>query len=145
MPSYFFLIWVLLIGAMFYFMMVKPQKRARAQQFDLLQHLAPGSEVRTNAQIMGTVTEVGDDYVVIESTPGTKIKIGKAAIVGIVLPDDDEAEAMPGGIGDAPAGSADEALIEDSQVPVRDAVPADVQAEAPSETKAEDVEHVSKP
>jgi hypothetical protein len=93
---------------------------------------------------MGTVTEVGDDYVVIESTPGTKIKIGKAAIVGIVLPDDDEAEATPGGIGDAPAGSADETLI-DSQVPVQDAVPADVQAEAPSETKAEDVEHVSKP
>jgi preprotein translocase subunit YajC len=122
------LVWILLIGFMFYFLMIKPQKKARAQQQDMLSHLKVGSEVRTTAQIIGTVVELGDDYAVVETTPGVLIKFGKAAIVGIVLPDEhvtaaDEAaddavaqvsdEPTPHGIGDAPASDA---------VPVQDVV-----------------------
>src|SRR3954451_521767 len=88
MGSPVFLIWIVLIVAMFYFMMIRPQKRARQNQVDLLQHLQPGAEVRTTAQIMGTVVEVGDDWAVVETTPGTRIKFGKPAIVGIILPED---------------------------------------------------------
>jgi preprotein translocase subunit YajC len=106
MGSPVFLIWIVLIGAMFYFMMIRPQKRARQTQVDLLQHLEPGAQVRTTAQIMGTVVEVGDDWAIVETTPGTRIKFGKPAIVGIVMPDEEEAPA-PGGIGDSPAADVD--------------------------------------
>src|SRR5579859_3698620 len=93
MGNSFFLVWIVLIGFLFYFMMIKPQKKARSQQVDLLAHLEPGAQVRTTAQIMGTVTEVGEDWVVVETTPGTSIKFGKPAIVGIILPEDqDESE-----------------------------------------------------
>jgi len=114
MGSPVFLIWIVLIGFMFYFMMIRPQKKARAQQVDMLSHLQPGAQVRTTAQIMGTIVEVGDDWAIVETTPGTRIKFGKPAIVGIIMPDDAEdtenAEAAengedaptPGGIGDAP-------------------------------------------
>lgn len=134
MGSPVFLIWIVLIGAMFYFMMIRPQKRARQSQVDMLQHLQPGAQVRTTAQIMGTVVEVGDDWAVVETTPGTRIKFGKPAIVGIILEDDaeqgqvaedaeGEADApTPGGIGDAPAGAEEHA--------VQDSVPADAEAEA---------------
>src|SRR5512139_3669726 len=84
------LAWILLIGFMFYFLMIKPQKKARAQQLDMLSHLKVGSEVRTTAQIMGTVVELGEDYAIVETTPGVLIKLGKPAIVGIVLPDEGE-------------------------------------------------------
>src|SRR5260370_38914267 len=84
------LVWILLIGFMFYFLMIKPQKKARATQVDMLQHLAVGSQIRTTSQIMGTVVELGEDYVVVETTPGTQIKFGKPAIVGIILPDEPE-------------------------------------------------------
>jgi len=134
MGSPVFLIWIVLIGAMFYFMMIRPQKRARQSQVDMLQHLQPGAQVRTTAQIMGTVVEVGDDWAVVETTPGTRIKFGKPAIVGIILEDDaeqgqvaedaeGEADApTPGGIGDAPAGAEEHA--------VQDSVPANAEAEA---------------
>jgi preprotein translocase subunit YajC len=135
------LVWILVIGFMFYFLMIKPQKKARATQADMLQHLAVGSQVRTTAQIMGTVVELGEDFVVVETMPGTQIKFGKPAIVGIVLPDepedasDDESAEnaadlpTPGGIGDAPAVAAS----------VQDATPA-AEAETVSAETAESAE-----
>ena len=134
MGSPVFLIWIVLIGAMFYFMMIRPQKRARSQQSDMLQHLQPGAQVRTTAQIMGTIVEVGDDWAIVETTPGTRIKFGKPAIVGIIMDDEvedetaDEAEdaPTPGGIGDAPHGVQD-------AIPAQDAKPADADADGAPE------------
>jgi preprotein translocase subunit YajC len=128
MGSPVFLIWIVLIGFLFYFMMIRPQKRARSQQSSMLDHLQPGAQVRTTAQIMGTVVEVGDDWAIVETTPGTRIKFGKPAIVGIILDDEEESEAAegaeatedaptPGGIGDAPHSVQD-------AVPAQDAVKA---------------------
>lgn len=135
MGSPVFLIWIVLIGAMFYFMMIRPQKRARTQQSDMLQHLQPGAQVRTTAQIMGTIVEVGDDWAIVETTPGTRIKFGKPAIVGIIMDDEAETETeaeaddaaqdaaeqapTPGGIGDAPHDGSQSATHA-----VQDAVPA---------------------
>jgi preprotein translocase subunit YajC len=162
MGSPVFLIWIVLIGAMFYFMMIRPQKRARQNQVDLLQHLQPGAEVRTTAQIMGTVVEVGDDWAVVETTPGTRIKFGKPAIVGIILPEDaaagtetdaetdavpDDAAAIsdaptPGGIGDAPSGSTDTDVVAEAEA----GTGADSEAGAEAGSKAEsEAEPVSKP
>ena len=152
MGSPVFLIWIVLIGAMFYFMMIRPQKRARQQQVDMLQHLQPGAQVRTTAQIMGTVVEVGDDWAIVETTPGTRIKFGKPAIVGIILEDDAEADApaadpqsgaadtdapTPGGIGDAPAAVTD--AVPDAE-PEAGAVTDEVPADA-----AKDAEPAAKP
>ena len=149
MGSPVFLIWIVLIGAMFYFMMIRPQKRARAQQTDMLQHLQPGAQVRTTAQIMGTVVEVGDDWAIVETTPGTRIKFGKPAIVGIVMEDEDESAEQaedaptPGGIGDAPHGVPEVSDSSDASASethaVQDAVPAgaDAAEKAESAEKAE--------
>jgi len=143
MGSPVFLIWIVLIGAMFYFMMIRPQKRARAQQSDMLQHLQPGAQVRTTAQIMGTIVEVGDDWAIVETTPGTRIKFGKPAIVGIIMEDEAEAEEpgqdapTPGGIGDAPHDAPDaEAPAAQDAVPAQDA--AERAGKAESGSAAED-------
>jgi len=153
MGSPVFLIWIVLIGFMFYFMMIRPQKRARQQQADTLNHLQPGAQVRTTAQIYGTVVEVGDDWAIVETTPGTRIKFGKPAIVGIVLPEDAEAaeaEAAasldaptPGGIGDEPSAVQD--AVPATEADRTDAADAAEAAEAKSETKAEEAEPVAKP
>jgi preprotein translocase subunit YajC len=144
MGSPVFLIWIVLIGFMFYFLMIRPQKRARAQQSDMLQHLQPGAKVRTTAQIMGTIVEVGDDWAIVETTPGTRIKFGKPAIVGIILEDDAEDAAeqdaedapTPGGIGDAP---------QSDHQPGADAQTHSVQDAVPSAGSASDVEATAKP
>jgi preprotein translocase subunit YajC len=155
MGSPVFLIWIVLIGFMFYFMMIRPQKRARQQQMDTLNHLQPGAQVRTTAQIYGTVVEVGDDWAIVETTPGTRIKFGKPAIIGIVLPEDADAEEAvaageapdldaptPGGIGDEPSAAQDAVLA--TEADRTEKAEAAGEAEAKSEAKAEEAEPVAK-
>ena len=130
------LVWILLIGAMFYFLMIKPQKKARAQQVDMLSHLKVGAEVRTTSQIMGTVVELGDDYAVVETTPGVLIKFGKPAIVGIILPDEADDAEVSEGVEDAGADADVEA--------VADAVPAETESGDAATAPKADAESVSK-
>jgi preprotein translocase subunit YajC len=76
-----------LILVAFYFLILRPQ-RARARQAEALKaQLAPGVEIMTTSGIYATVTEILDDSVVVEVSPGTTLRITKAA-VGRVLPVD---------------------------------------------------------
>ena len=143
--SYVFLIWFAVIGVFFYFTVIKNQKRQRTAVSDLQQHLVVGSEVRTNAHILGTVTEIGDEWVVVETTPGVKIKIGKPAIVAIILPDDPE-DDEDNLIGTTVADPAYDAVSEPAGSDVQDAVPSEVATDAVPDTaeSAEIAEHASK-
>lgn len=83
----------LLLGGLFYFMILRPQqRRARAQQ-QLINATEVGDEVITTAGIYGTVTAIDDDEgtVTLEIAPGTEIKIVRAGI-GRRLSDDDAYE-----------------------------------------------------
>jgi preprotein translocase subunit YajC len=78
-----------LILVAFYFLILRPQ-RSRARQAQQLQaRLAPGADIMTTSGIYGTVTEVRDDSVMLEVSPGTTLRITKGA-VGRVLAEDAE-------------------------------------------------------
>jgi preprotein translocase subunit YajC len=73
---------LILMGGVFYFLLIRPQqKRARAQQ-ELLSAVDVGDEVITTAGIYGTVTEIDDDEgtVTVEISPGTRIRMLKSGI-----------------------------------------------------------------
>ena len=76
-----------LILVAFYFLILRPQ-RARAKQAEQLQaKLAPGAEIMTTSGIFATVLEIRDDSIVVEVSPGSTLRITKAA-VGRVVPTD---------------------------------------------------------
>ena len=78
-----------LILVAFYFLILRPQ-RARAKQAEQLQaKLAPGAEIMTTSGIFATVLEIRDDSIVVEVSPGSTLRITKAA-VGRVVPTDVE-------------------------------------------------------
>ena len=61
-----------LILVAFYLLIIRPQ-RARAKAAQQLQDsLEPGVEIMTTAGIFGTLTEIRDDSVVIEVSPGVQ-------------------------------------------------------------------------
>lgn len=71
---------LLLIGAIFYFLMIRPQRR-RMRDMDALRNaVTVGDEVRTVGGIFGTVREVDDDVVVIDVGGGTTLRLAKRAI-----------------------------------------------------------------
>jgi preprotein translocase subunit YajC len=64
---------IVAIGAVFYFLIIRPQSKARKQHEQMLGALKKGDEVVTTGGIIGEVTEINDDRVTIESGDSTLI------------------------------------------------------------------------
>ena len=80
------LIWTLLpfvfIFAIFYFLVILPQKRQKQQLQDMVAQLKINDEVVTNGGIIGRVKEVRDTSFIIVSAEKSFLEVGKAAVVG---------------------------------------------------------------
>jgi preprotein translocase subunit YajC len=87
------LIFLVLLVAVFYFMLIRPQKRRVDQQRRLIESLGDGDEVVTIGGVFGTITRLGADEIHIEIAPGTTVRMLKSAVARkIVDEDEDELE-----------------------------------------------------
>ena len=86
------LIFLAAILAVFWFLLIRPQRQRQAAHRNLLAELAPGDEVVTAGGILGTVRSIADDHVLLEVAPGTELRIAKEAVTG-VRPKDEEPAA----------------------------------------------------
>jgi preprotein translocase subunit YajC len=90
----------LLIGV-FYFLLIRPQKRRVDAHRRLIESVSVGDEVVTIGGMFGTVRALGEDHMELEVTPGTTIRFTKAAIARRV---DEETTTET----DVPIGGEDE-------------------------------------
>ena len=74
--------WVFLIGflVIFYLMIWRPQAKRAKEHKNLLGGLQKGDEVVTIGGIIGKVTKVTDDFVVVEISDNVELKFQKQAI-----------------------------------------------------------------
>lgn len=86
------LIYIVVIGAVFIFMTSRGNKKRQSQAAQLQNALVVGAEVRTIGGMVGEVLEVTDEHVVIETTPGVRLKFVKSAVAGVVPPEEPEAQ-----------------------------------------------------
>ena len=95
---------ILLIGVVFYLLIMRPARNRQKKQQAMMSALQPGSRIMTTAGIFGTVIEIDEDNASIEIAPGVVIRVVKAAI-GRVLdePESPELEAPPASGNDNPA------------------------------------------
>lgn len=77
---------VLLVGfvLIFYFLMWRPQAKRAKEHKNLIASLAKGSEVVTNGGMLGKVTKVNDDYVVLEVAEGVEMNFQKASVAAVL-------------------------------------------------------------
>jgi preprotein translocase subunit YajC len=94
---------LLLMGVVFYFLLIRPQNQRRRAQMEMQSNVDVGDEVVTTAGIYGTITEIDEDYgtVMLEIAPNTEIRVSRAAIAQRLVDDEyqdeDEVEgAEPG-------------------------------------------------
>jgi preprotein translocase subunit YajC len=87
LPQFLFI--GLLIGV-FYFMLIRPQKRRAEQHRNLIDSIGVGDEVITIGGLHGRVTTIDDENFELEVAPGTKLRFVKSAIARKVTEDDDE-------------------------------------------------------
>ena len=61
------------IGAVFYFLIIRPQSKARKQHEQMLGNLKKGDEVVTSGGIIGRVKDIKDDRITVESGDSTLV------------------------------------------------------------------------
>ncbi|MDY7024729.1 MAG: preprotein translocase subunit YajC [Pseudomonadota bacterium] len=81
------IIYLLGFGAIFYFLIFRPQRKRQNDMKNLLNSLQVGSEVVINGGLMGKVVKLDETYAVVEIAPSVEIKVQKVAI-SATLPKD---------------------------------------------------------
>lgn len=71
-----------LVFVVFYFLMIKPQKKKIEQEKQFLGGLSKGDEVYTKSGILGTIVGMTDTVATLEVADGVKFKILKSQIGG---------------------------------------------------------------
>jgi len=92
---------LVLMGLVFYFLLIRPQSQRRRAQMQMQTELEVGDDVVTTAGIYGTVTEIDDEYgiITLEVAPGMEVRFARAAVAQRLLDDEemqDVDDAEPG-------------------------------------------------
>jgi preprotein translocase subunit YajC len=87
----------LLIGVIFYFLLIRPQQRRQRAQREMLSAVQPGDEVVTVGGLFGVVERIDEESesVFLQVAPGTVLKFRKSAIAQI-FPEQESAEEEAG-------------------------------------------------
>jgi preprotein translocase subunit YajC len=70
------------IFLVFYFLMIRPQKKKMVEEKNFLDNLQKGDDVYTKSGVLGKIYGISDKIVTLEINEQTKIKILKTAIAG---------------------------------------------------------------
>ena len=62
----FWIVYIALFGGIFYFLLIRPQKKQQKQQDALRNSIQPGDNIMTTGGFYGVVLDVVDDTVIVE-------------------------------------------------------------------------------
>jgi preprotein translocase subunit YajC len=72
---------ILFAGILVFWMLImRPQRQRRQLQAQLRANLKAGDEVMTIGGLFGTVRDVGENHVVLEIAPETRVRLAKSAV-----------------------------------------------------------------
>jgi preprotein translocase subunit YajC len=101
-------IFILVLLALMWFMLIRPQRRRQVEAQRMLQTIEVGKEIVTAGGVYGTITAVEYDEVRVRIAEGVEIRLAKRAVAGVISEDEepedeqeDEDDAEPDE--DAPA------------------------------------------
>jgi len=74
--------WMILLFAIFYFLIIRPQQKQRKKHEEFLKSLKKGQVVVTSGGLIGEIKSISEDTVNLKVADGTIIKVLKVAISG---------------------------------------------------------------
>lgn len=86
---------IVLMVAAFYLLIIRPNKRRKAEQDKLHDALKPGARVMLSSGIYANVESVGERQVVVSVAPGVELTVLKQAVLQAVTPGSQFAEDTP--------------------------------------------------
>ena len=73
----------IIIFVIFYFLMIRPQKKRMEQEKTLLAGLNKGDEVFTKSGVLGTIAGITDKIITLEVSEGVKLKVLRDHVGGL--------------------------------------------------------------
>ena len=78
-----FLLPLVLIGAVFYFLIIRPQRQREQERQDMISKVAKGDQIVTIGGMHGSIVKVEDDSILADVGSGTRIRFDKNAIASV--------------------------------------------------------------
>ena len=80
MSTWYMIGFLVLIFAMFYFLMIRPQRKRQKEHQQMMEELKKGDRVITAGGIYGTVESVSEDNIVIKVESGATLRMAKSSV-----------------------------------------------------------------
>ena len=74
---------LILMFAIFYFLLIRPQQRKAKQHRELIASIRKGDKVVSSGGLHGVVTGLADDVVTMEIAPKIRVKVSRGSIAGL--------------------------------------------------------------
>ena len=78
------LLFPVILIAIMYFLMIRPQMKRQKEHRAMLEKLARGDEVITNGGVAGTVAAIGESFITVEVATGVQLRVQKGAIASVL-------------------------------------------------------------
>lgn len=75
---------LIILFAVFYFLLIRPQLKQAKQHKALVAGLAKGDEVATSGGLLGKIKEIGDNFVLIEIAEGTEVRVQRQSVSAVM-------------------------------------------------------------
>lgn len=77
---------LLLVFAIMYFLILRPQQRKFAKHKAMVSALKKGDQVVTQGGLLGKVTAVRDDEIEVEIAQGVRVRVVRGTIASVITP-----------------------------------------------------------
>ena len=74
---------LIIIAAIFYFLIIRPQKKREQERQDMIEAVKKGDKIVTIGGVHGTVRRIDEDSVLAEVDSSVKLRIDKNAIANV--------------------------------------------------------------
>jgi len=81
-----------ILGVMFYFLLIRPQSKQRKEHDNMLKNVKTGDQILTSGGIYGIVTNVKEKSLMVKIADNVKVEITKSALTAVVKKSDEPAD-----------------------------------------------------
>jgi preprotein translocase subunit YajC len=75
---------LVLMFAVLYFVMIRPQMKRQKEARAMIEALAKGDEVVTAGGMLGRISKIGDSYLSVEIAQGVEVQVQRSAVAQVL-------------------------------------------------------------
>ncbi len=75
---------LVILFVVFYFLLIRPQTKRVKEHKKMVDSLAKGDEIVTNGGLLGRITNLGDNFVIVEIAQNVEVKVQRYQVAAVM-------------------------------------------------------------